>query len=171
MTHDLDQKRKWAQKRRDMRLKDILEEDERIEFSASCVLGAIILACILILSAFLAGKACADEIPEAVAVRVLIGEAGNQGFHGMVCVGEVLRHRGSTKGFYGLKAKHVDQQPSWVWEQAKRAWRASATTNHTNHATHFENVKAFGTPRWAHSMKIVYKYKDHTFFGVARKNI
>ena len=42
--------------------------------------------------------AAAKEIPETMAVRVLIGEAANQGLKGMICVGEVLRRRGSVNG-------------------------------------------------------------------------
>lgn len=171
MTPNIEEKRKWAQKRRDMRYKELIVEDEKITFSANCILGAIVLACVLIIMAFLAGKACASEIPEDVAVRVLIGEAANQGEKGMICVAEVLRQRGSTKGFYGIKAKHINSQPAWVWEQAKRAWRKSASTNYTNNATHYENVKAFGRPYWSRSMKVVYRFKDHTFFLEKRADI
>ena len=159
MTTNIEAKRTWARIKRE-RASEALPSEKAV-FSAYSVIGAVILAMVLILCA---GLANAGEISEDVAVRVLIGEAGNQGEHGMICVAEVLRHRGSTKGFYGLKAKHVDSQPAWVWEQARRAWRKSATTNFTSQASHFENVEAFGIPSWARGMRIVYKYKAHTFY-------
>lgn len=163
MTTNIEAKRTWARIKRE-RAVEALPSDKQV-FSALSVIGGLILAAILILCA---GLAQAGEIPEDVAVRVLIGEAGNQGEHGMICVAEVLRRRGSTNGFYGLKAKHVDQQPAWVWEMARRAWRASATTNYTAGATHFENVKAFGTPYWVKSMDLVYQHKAHTFYRERR---
>lgn len=163
MTTNIEAKRKWARIKREKvnhgALRD-LPNDKQV-FSAFALIGGIVLAVILILCA---GMAQAGEITEDVAVRVLIGEAGNQGEHGMICVAEVLRQRGSTKGFYGLKAKHVDSQPAWVWEQARRAWRKSATTHFTSQATHFENIESFGVPSWARGMRIVYKYKAHTFY-------
>jgi hypothetical protein len=125
---------------------------------------ALVAGAIALLVVFWPGTAHAAEIPEEVAVRVLIGEAGNQGEVGMIAVAEVLRKRGSTKGFYGLKADHVDRQPAWVWDLARKAWRKSASTNYTNGATHFENVKAFGTPYWAKKMDVVFIHRDHTFY-------
>jgi len=161
MTTNIEAKRKWAHIKRE---KADLPTEGQV-FSALSVIASIVLAAILIICA---GMAQAGEIPEDVAVRVLIGEAGNQGEIGMVAVAEVLRRRGSTKGFYGLKAKHVDQQPAWVWEMARKAWRASKASNYTQGATHFENVKAFGTPYWAKNMEVVFSHRDHTFYRERR---
>ena len=105
------------------------------------------------------------SITEAQAVRILIGEASNQGARGMQAVAEVLRRRGSIKGFYGLKAKHVDRQPKWVWAQAKKAWEQSRTSNLTNGATLFENEEAFGKPYWAKKLKPVAKIGSHVFYA------
>jgi hypothetical protein len=169
MITDIESKRSWARIKKQRgnhgRLRDL--PNEKTVFSAVSVIGGIVLALILILCA---AAVQASEIPQETAVRILIGEAANQGEHGMICVAEVLRQRGSIKGFYGLKAKHVDNQPAWVWEQARRAWRASATTNYTAGATHFENIKSFGVPSWARTMRIVYHYKDHTFYKNAGIN-
>lgn len=103
------------------------------------------------------------EIPEDVAIRVIIGESSDQGLHGMICVGEVLRRRGSTNGFYGLRSKHIDNQPVWVWKMAHEAWHQSAYTNYTNNATHFESSD-FPKPAWAKNMKLVYRWKKHYFY-------
>ena len=58
----------------------------------------------------LISKAYAQEIPRYLAMRVLVSEAADQGLRGMVCVAEVLRTRGSTRGFYGYKWNR-HQQP------------------------------------------------------------
>jgi hypothetical protein len=111
----------------------------------------------------IAGSANA-AVQEQKAVRTIIGEAANQGERGMICVAEVIRRRGSVRGFYGYRAKHVDQQPAWVWKQARRAWKRSAKTNYTRGATLFDNIQAFGQPRWAKKSVKVYKWRDHTFY-------
>jgi spore germination cell wall hydrolase CwlJ-like protein len=97
-------------------------------------------------------------------VRAIIGEAANQGELGMVAVGNVIRNRGHLRGLYGLRNPMVDKQPAWVWRQAERAWAQSATNDVVHGATHFENVKAFGRPRWAAGMRVTVVIKDHTFY-------
>lgn len=131
------------------------------------ILWIILLTSILITIVFLC-KGCdspawAGEIPQDKAVRILVGEASNQGYLGMVCIGEVLRRVGHTKGFYGLNAKHSAHEPAWVWIQARKAWLASATTNYTHGADHFENLK-LDTPYWVKNCVLTFRYKDHAFF-------
>lgn len=119
----------------------------------------------LCLSLLIAGCSLAHaEVPEEKAVRTIIGEAANQGYIGMVAVAEVLRTRGSLKGFYGYKAPHVDKQPEWVWKMARKAWEASKTSHYAKGADHFENVKAFGCPSWVRNCIEVFRYKDHVFY-------
>lgn len=101
------------------------------------------------------------EIPEAVAIKCLMGEARGEGQRGMQLVGEVLRRRGNTQGMYGCNAKF--NAPEWVRVKAKKAWADSAKSNITNRATHFESIK-FETPYWAKSMDVVYKFKNHVFY-------
>lgn len=108
--------------------------------------------------------AFASEIPQDKAIKVLVGEASNQGYKGMICVAEVLRHRGSIKGFYGYSASHSSKEPRWVWLQAKRAWLASFHTNYTHYADHFENVHAFGCPYWVSRCIETFRWKDHVFY-------
>lgn len=98
------------------------------------------------------------------AIRTLIGEASNQGMIGMVCVAEVLRHKGSLKGFYGYKSKHVDHEPAYVWKMARKAWELSKSTNYTKGADHFENIKAFGCPSWVKNCIETFRHKDHVFY-------
>src|SRR5580693_9038902 len=94
-------------------------------------------------------NACAQEIPHDLAVRIIVSEAADQGLKGMVCVAEVLRHRGSPKGFYGYKSIRIKDQPSSIWQEADQAWKISAHTNYTKGADHFENTHRFGSPWWA----------------------
>jgi hypothetical protein len=90
----------------------------------------------------------ASEIPTSTALRILIGEASGEGERGMQAVAEVLRRRNSTRGFYGIRARHVDKQPAYVWARARRAWKNSRTSNITRDADHFEGT-AFKIPKWA----------------------
>lgn len=103
------------------------------------------------------------QVSERDAVRTIIGEAAGEPYAGKLAVASVLRTRGSTKGFVGLHAKHIDRQPAWVWEQARRAWRESATRDYANGATHFESTD-FKRPTWSKGMTIVAHIGKHNFF-------
>lgn len=137
--------------------RDTVEEILRVIFYIVCIVVILLMLC-----------GCGDpawsaEIPQDKAVHILVGEAANQGFIGMVCVGEVLRHKGSTRGFYGLNAKHSAHEPKWVWNMAKKAWLASKTTNYTKYADHFENLK-LDTPYWVKNCIKTFQWKDHIFY-------
>lgn len=121
---------------------------------------------ILFIAIFLltASPCFAQTITETQAIQCLIGEAGNQGIEGMTAVGEVLRRRGSTRGLHGCKTALSRHSKEKLRAEARQAWRASETSNLTNGADHFENVEAFGFPKWAKNMKQTVKIKNHTFF-------
>ncbi len=122
----------------------------------------IILA-LLILALLMVKVARAQEIDNNSAIRAIIGEAANQGYQGMLALAVGIRNRGTLQGVYGLKAKHTNKEPQWVWDLAQKAWRESRY-NHIHSGTHWENIKAFGKPKWAYAMKEVYRYKDHIFY-------
>lgn len=113
-------------------------------------------------------KGCDSPAMAAVtdkqAVSIIVGEASNQGIIGMTAVAEVLRHRNSVKGFYGLNAKHSYHEPVWVWNMAKKAWQDSKTSNYTHQANHFENIHAFGKPYWVTHCTETFRYRDHVFY-------
>lgn len=109
-------------------------------------------------------RAYAQEISQHTAERIIVSEAANQGLKGMICVAEVLRNRGRTKGFYGYKSNHVNHQSSRVWEMAAKAWELSAHTDYTKGADHFENIHTFGLPRWVKYCIKTYEYRDHVFY-------
>ena len=110
----------------------------------------------------------AEMIPHDVAVNVIVSEGADQGLKGMICIGEVLRIRGSVKGFYGYPSNRMKVQPKSVWEMAAQAWRQSAYTHYTKGADHFENVRSFGEPWWAKYCVKTYEYKDHVFYKEVR---
>ena len=128
------------------------------------VLGIAMLSCMLMYATRQSSPAFADEINDESVIRAIIGEASNQGYEGMLAVACAIRNRGSLKGVYGINAKHVDKEPDWVWSLARKAWNESAYKDVTNGATHWENVKAFGSPWWSNNMDRVYEYKDHMFY-------
>lgn len=103
------------------------------------------------------------EIDNDLAIRAIMGEASNQGRQGMLAVAVGIRNRGTLDGVYGVKAKHVDKEPDWVWEIAKEAW-INSENNRIHDGDHWENIKAFGKPYWVDSMIEVYRYKDHVFY-------
>lgn len=112
-----------------------------------------------------------SDIEEATAVRCIIGEAGNQGDHGMLVLAEALRNRGTTKGVYGCAASHIDREPAWVFEKARKAWRDSATTNFTNGANFWGSNLVDG--KWIKRMELTmtktYEYRDHQFFKEVKR--
>jgi len=114
-------------------------------------------------------KAHAEKITDDVAVRIIVSEAADQGLKGMICIGEVLRRRASTKGFYGYKSNRSKNQPEFVWKMAAKAWKQSLHTNYTKGADHFENIRRFGKPWWVKHCVQTYEYKDHVFYKEIRR--
>jgi hypothetical protein len=102
-------------------------------------------------------------IEERQAIDAIIGEASGEGYYGMLCVASALRNRGTLRGVYGVRARHVAREPRWVRDLARKAWRESVHKNVVNGATHWESIK-FKVPYWAKKMKVVYRYKNHVFY-------
>jgi len=124
---------------------------------------------VIALALFLTQGSAYAAIPTDQAVRAIIGEAANQGRSGMYAVACAIRNRGTLNGVYGLRARHVDRQPGWVWDRARAAWRDSAyKADVTKGATHWENEKAFGKPYWAKHMHRTVTIGDHTFYREVR---
>jgi hypothetical protein len=120
--------------------------------------------CFVILSLLLIPNSKAATIPQDTAVRIIVSEAADQGLKGMICVGEVLRRRGSIRGFYGYRSNRINHQPKFVWKMARKAWILSATTDYTKGADHFENVHQYGQPYWVKHCVETFVYKDHIFY-------
>ena len=102
-----------------------------------------------------------------LAARVVLAESADQGMVGMIAVGEVIRHRGQIKGFSVLKkdlATFETQQTDAIYLKARLAWFLSQFTNLTRDADHFENVKQFGKPPWADTMRKTVRIKDMQYY-------
>ena len=133
------------------------------------ILSILLLIIITFVLATLTVQSCQGaEVEESQAIRAIIGEASDQGFQGMLAIACGIRNRGTLKGVYGLNAKHVDNEPQWVWRLAKKAWKKSEH-NRIHPGTNWENIKAFGEPYWVKSMVKVYKHKDHIFYVIRGK--
>ena len=102
------------------------------------------------------------EINDNLAIRAIIGEASNQGYQGMLAVAVGIRNRDTLQGIYGLKALHINKEPQWVWDMAKKAWQESKY-NRIHSGTHWESTD-FKIPKWSFNMKEVYRYKKHIFY-------
>ena len=140
------------------------------ELSAWYVIGTIILSGIIILCA-LCTKAHAQVFKPAFSdeqtIRAIIGEASNQGYDGMFAVSCALLNRNSLQGVYGAKARHIDKEPRFVWENARKAYynakEAYPGDGCQAFGTHWESVK-FKEPYWAKSMVKLARVKDHQFY-------
>lgn len=101
---------------------------------------------------------------DAQAIRTIVGEASNQGYVGMIAVGEVIRRQGSLRGFYGFKSAHCNHESKRTWQLAQAAWEYSKRSNITHGANHFENIHAFGEPYWVQNSIQTFAYRDHVFY-------
>ena len=122
-----------------------------------------VIVFIIIFCAFCSASS-AEEIEDETLIRCAIGEASNQGTTGMQAVINATMNRGTIKGVYGCNSKHIDNEPAWVWDNARLALKNAKIRDITNGADHWENIKQFGKPKWADKMQIVFKHKDHVFY-------
>ena len=134
---------------------------------ATILVWCIALAAMLILVSS-CGVVHAEEIKDKDAVRAIIGEASGEGLAGMRAVASAIRNRGHLRGVFGLRAKHVNSEPSWVWAMAKKAWADSKRYDYVNQATHWEGT-SFKIPYWAKSMKLVKRVGNQNFYKEVRK--
>ena len=65
-------------------------------------------------------------IPDASAIRAIVGEAGNQSDLAMLAVAGSLRQRGTLQGVYGVSAPVAAHPSAALWARAARAWARSA---------------------------------------------
>lgn len=68
-----------------------------------------------------------QAIPDHLAVRALVVEAGGQQDEELCAHANALRNRGTLRGVYGLHAKHLSTEPQWVFDRARRAWDRAKT--------------------------------------------
>lgn len=80
----------------------------------------------------------------------------------MVAVAEVLRRRGSTKGFVGCGYRSGGVNKT-IRAKARKAWRLSRKTNYSLRATHFDSLD-FSRPWWSYKMQRVTRIGKHIFY-------
>lgn len=104
--------------------------------------------------------------------NTLIAEAANQGYEGMLAVAEVMRARDwNMRPFCASRRKDlaafVARQPARVRADAHKALEAARAGSMTvKGATHYENVRAFGVPKWARGLKPVATVGEHVFWRI-----
>lgn len=155
----------------------LIRDQERAEKRSTLltVIGMIgLIALVMALGLVLEGCSVASEIPRDQAVKAIIGEAENQGFQGMLDVACGIKARNTLKGVYGLRSRRVrnHKYSSATLNQANLAWSLAVNDSHNceflGGATHWENIGAFGKPKWANSMVETYRYRDHVFYKVIK---
>jgi hypothetical protein len=117
-------------------------------------------------AALLTCSTCHAKISEEKAVLAIIGEAENQGYEGMLAVAGAIRNRGTLKGVYGLNSPRVKKclYSKETLRLAVLAWVVSEKLDITHGANHWENIKAFGKPKWALCCRETFRYKSHVFY-------
>lgn len=111
--------------------------------------------------------------------EVIAAEACGEGWEGMIRVANVIDNRAKAwhkthyeiitqkSQFAGLKHPHRTK----IYNQCDIDANTIAIhmlrgnlVDQTNGALYFENVKAYGMPKWARGKKITHKYNKHIFF-------
>ncbi|MFA5153376.1 MAG: cell wall hydrolase [Clostridia bacterium] len=145
-------------------------------FHACEAWGVFIFAVIFFLMQLaVEGKEQSTVRPPEDLWKGIIGEAVSEGRTGMTAVAFVYRNRikkGIPLGCVALQRKDLDvfvrKQGGGYARIAKKIIKqvfvAGNITDPTNGATHYENLSAFGRPRWAKNMVITARIGKHTFF-------
>lgn len=157
--------------------------------------GSRILRCLLpaimglfLLTAIETGKICianaSDDLRATYGGRavswqfvenVLLGEGSNQGDEGLYAVACVMRNRqwdlsgfsaarrADLSAFALRQPRAVQRSATLVLEQVR-----AGGPDRTAGATHYENVAAFGIPRWAKGKRATVVIGDHMFWRIDR---
>lgn len=111
-----------------------------------------------------------EKSKEGIYEAIVLTEAAGEPFEGKLAVAEVLRNREwRTEGFAGLLRHNLpaflakNRTPEMDRECRLAVRRVLAGSNLSGGATHFENVEAFGWPKWARGMRVTAKIGRHTF--------
>lgn len=104
---------------------------------------------------------CSHALPATIddedGVRATIGECCDEGYGGLLAAAVGIRNRGTLKGVYGLKAKHVDRESAKIWELARKAW-AESSWNRIHTGDHWGSVKV--DRDWIRKMRSSGRYKE-----------
>lgn len=112
----------------------------------------------------------ADQVDWEKVEQTLVAEAGGEGFAGLLAVAEVMRERGwNLRPFCASRRKDLAQfvakQGAKVRQQAREAIaQARAGSQTVKGSTHYENIDAFGVPRWAKGKTAIAVVGNHHFY-------
>jgi len=102
-------------------------------------------------------------VPDSLAVRAIIGEAGNQPLAAQRAIASVIRSRGSLKGIYGVNNPCVSKATETTRKRASQAWKDSASVDYS-HGAMFFGCKADDVYFNAHHFKLVFTIKQINFW-------
>ena len=112
-----------------------------------------------------------QSVSQPFVEQVLIAEAGGEGPTGLYAVACVMRNLNwRLEAFSAAHRKDLDafvrRQSARVRADAARVVEAlrHGAPDHTAGADHYENIQAFGTPRWARGQTPVALIGHHTFY-------
>jgi len=136
------------------------------------IISVVIILAVLCL--FLAyGKAQA-QTPSPALWKGLLAEASSEGYSGMYAVACVVRNRlnaGMDIGLVALKRRNLDdfvrregRKAEYLAKSVVREVFEENGFDTTRGATHYENIEAFGMPKWSRSMVRIVTIGRHTFF-------
>ena len=108
------------------------------------------------------------------AIMAIIGEAEGESLQGKIAVAEVIRHRGSLKGIYGVSAPRVVKKlySAQTLSDATKAWEMSKTSNLTGGAMGWGNasdIRKFKTQKWFKKCAVTKQIGNHYFWKQVAK--
>jgi len=108
------------------------------------------------------------DFTDLQAIRCIIGEAEDQGYIGMVAIGEAIRNRGHLKGVYGCTSVRLLSVGDWLVDQASEAWRDSETSNLVKGADHWHSDRE--KPVWWEKYgTLTAKIGNHKFYKEVKR--
>jgi len=102
-------------------------------------------------------------VPDSLAIRAIIGEAGNQPLAAQRGIASVIRARGSLRGIYGVNNPCVAKATETTRQRAAQAWADSATVDYSRGARFF-GCKADDAYFNSHHFKLVFTIKQINFW-------
>jgi hypothetical protein len=149
-----------------------IKEDLRGAAVSAALAGALLLNPLQADAAHTKKSHMQQQVP--IEVRMLVGEAENQGLDGMRAVASAFRnleklvgHKKALAWAYGTKRKLKKKPPASIWSQAAQAWKDSATHDYANGANHWgtdEDVKTWESQPWFKNAVFVGKVGDHNLY-------
>jgi len=102
-------------------------------------------------------------VPDALAVRAIIGEAGNQPIEAQRAIASVIRARDSLKGIYGVNNPCVGKASQTTRTTAQKAWRDSSLVDYSR-GCRFFGCKADAPYFKSHGFRLVFSVKQIDFW-------